>query len=278
MPIELRCPQCNTGYRVKDELAGKRVGCKECGHQFEVPQTEVSPGGSVIHRHQQREREPELALGDSEAIEAISAHIETHLGEVEGVFHELLSDLVHIDVHWVAPRAERPFHTLVTSGMSDKPMNAPPEFEEYRFAELLICLPPDWPISQEKFQDERIYWPVRWLKFLARFPHEMDTWLFYSHTVPNGEPPEPLAPGTKLCCWVLLNPVLAPEEFAELEVGPDKTVHFLSIVPLYEEEMSFKLEHGIDPLIEKLAEAEVSELLDAGRPNLCRRGWWPFGK
>jgi hypothetical protein len=41
-----------------------------------------------------------LATGE-EHIEAISAHLERHLGPVSGVFHEIISDLVHIDVHVV---------------------------------------------------------------------------------------------------------------------------------------------------------------------------------
>lgn len=32
-------------------------------------------------------------------MERISAHIEKHLGKITHVFHEVLSDQVHIDVH-----------------------------------------------------------------------------------------------------------------------------------------------------------------------------------
>jgi hypothetical protein len=58
---------------------------------------------------------------------------ETHLGEIHDVYHELISDLVHIDIHHVAPDDERPFHTLVTSGMSDLPMTVPEGVEALRF-------------------------------------------------------------------------------------------------------------------------------------------------
>ena len=69
------------------------------------------------------------------------------------VFHELISDQVHIDLHWVKPTAERPFHTLVTSGMSNLPMTTPPGAEEVRYAELSICLPADWKLSEEDFKE-----------------------------------------------------------------------------------------------------------------------------
>ena len=78
-----------------------------------------------------------------------------------------LSDLVHIDIHMVEPTPEKNYYTLVTSGMSDRPMNAPAECGELRYAEIAISLPPDWPLTQEAFADENNYWPLRWLKILA---------------------------------------------------------------------------------------------------------------
>ena len=36
--------------------------------------------------------------GDPELIDAITAHIEKHLGPVEQVFHEIVSPTVHVDL------------------------------------------------------------------------------------------------------------------------------------------------------------------------------------
>lgn len=43
----------------------------------------------------------EPATGDGENIDAISNHIEKYIGKIDCVFHEIISDKVHIDVHWV---------------------------------------------------------------------------------------------------------------------------------------------------------------------------------
>jgi hypothetical protein len=233
--------------------------------------TEVSPGGSQMYRYGERDREFELAIGDEQTIERISRHIEEHLGPVANVLHEVISDLVHIDVHVVEPTDERPFYTLVTSGMSDRPMTVPPQCEELRFAELMISLPADWPMTQEAFRQQDVYWPVRGLKFLARFPHEYQSWLSWGHTIPNGDPPEPLADNTELCCLLLLSPVHAPEGFNSLAIDHEKTVNFFSVIPLYREEMEYKLERGVEALVERFVEHEVTELLDIQRPNVCRR-------
>jgi len=129
---------------------GRRVGRrKETGED-----REVSESGQPIFRHRPREKEFELAIGDERSIERIARHIEAHIGKIEMVFHELISDLVHIDVYWVKPTPGRDFHTLITTGMSDRPMTVPEGEGTSPYAELMICLPSSWPISREAFKDE----------------------------------------------------------------------------------------------------------------------------
>src|SRR5262245_45453724 len=176
MGIQVECEQCGYKYHLKDELAGKKVKCKICRAPF------VVAAGGPVYVHAPRTKEFEIAIGDTENIELISDHIGRHYGKIAVVWHEIISDLVHVDVHWVQPTAERPYHTLVTSGMSDRPMTVPAGAEEHRYAELMLSLPADWPLSSEAFQDDSNYWPVRLLKMLARFPHEYDTWMCFGHT------------------------------------------------------------------------------------------------
>lgn len=237
---------------------------------------EQSESGAPIYRHEDRERDFELALGDSENIEKISDHIEKHIGPVATVFHELISDLVHIDVHIVAPTDERPFYTLVTSGMSDLAMQAPEGHEDKRFAELMICLPPDWPMSQEAWkQREDAYWPIYMLKYLARFPHEYQTWLWASHTVPNGNPPAPFAANTELCCAMLLPPVTVSEDFYALPIDDEKTIYFLAIIPLTRDEMELKLKRGSEALFDGFEQNRITEILDPARKSVIRKKpWW----
>ncbi len=237
--------------------------------QPDSSQPEHSESGAPIYHHQARSREFELASGDEETIQRISDHIELHCGTPEWVFHELVSDLVHIDIHVVPPNEERDFYTVVTSGMSDRPMSPPAGAEEYQYAELILCLPSDWPLRQEDFKDENNYWPIRALKMLARFPHEYQTWLFTGHTVPNGNPPQPFAENTQMCCSLLLQPILFDPEFSTLAANSEKTVHFLSLIPLYQEEMDFKLREGLNSLLDRFDQVGVSELLDPNRVNVC---------
>ncbi|MFM2393256.1 MAG: hypothetical protein RLZZ546_1238, partial [Bacteroidota bacterium] len=67
-----------------------------------MTEQEKSESGNPIYRYDNvKPKEFTPAFGDGENMVAISKHIEQNIGEIELVFHEVVSDLVHIDVHWV---------------------------------------------------------------------------------------------------------------------------------------------------------------------------------
>jgi len=235
---------------------------------------EQSESGAPIYRYEDVEpAEFSLATGDDEAIAAISRHIEQHVGPISGVFHELISDQVHIDVHFVPPTADFPFNVLVTSGMSDRPMTVPAGAEDVRYAELCVLLPSTWPlgaVGQGTPRDED-YWPIEWLKYLARFPHEYHTWLGAGHTIPNGESAEPFAANTKLGCMLVLPAISLPEAFGELQVSAEKTIHFYCLYPLYKEEMDLKMRQGFEAVLDKFEEHGITDVIDPDRPNTAKK-------
>jgi Suppressor of fused protein (SUFU). len=141
---------------------------------------------------------------EEDEVECVEAHVKEQFGDFENVFHELVSPDIHVDIAIVDPTPERDYYTLVTMGMGAHKMNTPSELAEYKLerAEVMICLPSDWDIHNE---DETWYWPIRWLKILARLPIEHDTWLGWGHTIPVGD--APVAENADFKCFMLLNPV-----------------------------------------------------------------------
>jgi hypothetical protein len=238
-----------------------------------MSEDEFSSSGGRIWRHGERTRPFERVEGDPEAIQRIEAHLERFLGPSEKVWHEIVSDLVHVDVHQFPPREGRDCTVLATTGMSDRPMTVPPGFEDYRHAEVLLCLPPAWPLDEASFKDERNYWPIRLLKRTARFPHEYDTWLGWGHTIPNGDPPEPYAPGVPFSSVLLDLPFSFPKELFTLDAGRGRTIRFFSLIPLHEEELRLKLTKGMEPLEELFDRHRVNEIVDVARPSVARRRW-----
>ncbi|MCW5766340.1 MAG: suppressor of fused domain protein [Phycisphaeraceae bacterium] len=255
--------------------------------------TENNPGDRPhdpnIMRHKARERKPgespPIAHGDQFLIEAVTEHFERAAGPVESVLHEILSPEVHLDVHVIPPTPEHRHWTLFTTGCAQQPMNVPPEVgPAYQFAELCCLLPEAWDmqaISKDlalgggREAPERWYFPIRWLKTFARLPHEYDTWIGAGHTMPNGDPPEPLAPGVAFNGVALINPFPFDDDFWVLDLG-SRQVNFYTLVPLYPEEMDFKLEHGYLKLLEALepivANVGFPELMSPARPNAAKRG------
>lgn len=109
------------------------------------------------------------------------------------------------------------------------------------------------------------------MKFIARFPHEYHTWLGSGHTIPNGEQAEPYAADTQLGCMLLLSSISLPEEFRELRVTDEKTIHFYCLYPIYKEEMELKMKKGVDALLDKFDEAGISDVIDVARPNVAKK-------
>lgn len=240
---------------------------------------EYSDAGNPIYRYDDvKPKAFTPAIGNGDNIESISAHIERYIGKIDMVLHEVVSDLVHIDVHWVKPTEDFPFHSLITSGMSDKAMNVPEGAEVNKYMELCILLPASWDLGINSYDvtgngalDETSYWPIRFLKILARFPHEYDTWLGYGHTIPNGPEAASFAENTKLGCMLVLPAISLSNEFFELTINEGKTIHFYCLYPIYKEEMEFKLKKGSDALIDKFEKFQVTDIVDINRKNTCAK-------
>ncbi len=206
--------------------------------------------------------EPELYT--EEEMAAVEAHIKNTFGAFDNVFHELVSPDIHVDLCVVPPSEERDYYTLVTMGMGAHRMKVPEELAEYKLerAELAIALPPDWKLDEESMKDEWWYWPFRLLKVLARLPISNDTWLGWGHTM---DKQSPFAENTKLCAAILAGPqgVEEGDEVCTLPSGGE--VNFYQVIPIYREELEYKLEHGADALIEQMA--EVSFVVHPDRPS-----------
>ena len=234
---------------------------------------ERTPSGAPIYRHESKERDLSVPEEDTRNLEDIQAHLERYIGPVETVLHEVVSDLIHLDVLYIPPTSERPFTVLVTSGVSDLPMTVPEGMEDYARAEFLIALPETWPINEKAFKDEAHYWPVRWLKYIGRIPHEYDTWIGWGHTIPNGDPPEPIS-NTSFIGVMASPPYWLDSDFFQLTASNGDIISFYEMVPLYPEEMTLKLEKGAEELERRFEKENVEFVLDIDRPNVAKSKSW----
>ncbi len=241
-----------------------------------LAQSDNPPPREVVRWVHESEADHSVSIAEvsEEEAQRWSAHLEQHLGGIATVFHELLSDTVHLDVLVFPATAERPYHVLVTQGMSALPMQVPEEADAPAFAELMVVLPSDWPIDGEQAKDERWYWPMRALKSVARLPHLYDTWIGFGHTIPNGDPAEPYDESTQHCCVIVGRPSLFDDALSRCETSDGKVVQLYALFPIHEDEMRFKLEQHAEALFEKLAARQVSEVVDAKRRSALSKRFW----
>lgn len=234
---------------------------------------ENAKSGGFIYRYDDLTPDPLAPAKGTPHTDEIGVHITHYVGNITSVYHELVSTYVHVDVYWVEPTPERPFHTLVTSGMSDLPMHTPDAAKDRAHIELCLSLPSSWPVDQalnhtdedQNTGDGQPYWPIWWLKFLARFPHQYQTWLGQGHTIPDGN--QPFIDYTRFCSFVLLPPVLFDDGFQQLKL-PHYSIYFYNLVPIYPEELQLKLDKGVNALIDRFNEYHISDVWAVDRVNV----------
>ena len=193
----------------------------------------------------------------------IIEHFETYFGKADSV---LSDDKDGIDIYIVSPTLERPCYTLFTQGMSSRPMRVPPGMEGYEYAELMLHLPFYWTLDHRPEN----YWPIEWLRTLARYPREHDTWLFYGRLIKGKESGEPFAYNTDLSCFILGATRMLPKDsdrdaFSMMEISPGKVVYFFTVMPLYVEEASYRQDHNAEELFNMFDKNNISDIIDVHR-------------
>jgi hypothetical protein len=215
---------------------------------------------------------PKVADDNSDSsINLIGSHLSKYFSDDDiVVMHEIVSDSIHIDIYIVMPNKERDYYILVTSGMSSYPMKVPDANKNECYLEIVTLLPSNWQLNSEAFKNEDNYWPIRKLKTLARYPHVNSTWFGYGHTITNGSQSESMSSNNSFVGIILLPSVTLPKEFMEI-VTDKKKVRLYSMIPLYKEEMNFKIKNGVESLVNKFVKFGVSDMIDVDRKNTCKK-------
>ena len=227
-----------------------------------------------------RSKRPEAAGAeavDMDYLAAVTAHVEKTVGPCGQVLQSQSPDHIQVDVLLINPDPERPWHTLVTCGMGARPMAAPPDRADEARLELAFCLPPDWPPLVSQGRGSWAPGPGAWiansLTATAKLPFMFNTFFDEGRTTPNGDPPRPIAQGSRLCCGLLARPGrISHPSFPRLKLPDGSSVRFLSLIMLHQAEMDFKLRRGYEALMTRLEKNEVDELLILDRPSVCRGG------
>ena len=237
--------------------------CEEYLEEEKVMQIDLKEREKII-----REETPLPADDD------ILGHVKVHIDQYFGVYAQILTDHSNpeypIEIAIIPPRLEHDYYTLVTVGLSLHQMHFSEERREENLerAELLINLPPDWKLTKDALKDETWYWPIRMMLATAYFSIEDPNVCLESRTtLMEGEDGVPFAEGTDLRGEILFWPGPFGQDAFACRLPGGEEVNFYQVIPLYREELQYKLEHGADALLD-LCSDESLEVIDPHRLNV----------
>jgi hypothetical protein len=165
---------------------------------------------------------------------------------------------------------------VMTNGLSNFKMPVPEKFADRSFNELYFCLPSYWEVDFNSPSD----WTYSWIQKLAKHVVTKNTWFGPGHTIPNGNPPQALSTTMKQNHFILFEPILLNEMLKPLTISEgelSKTIYFLSIVPIFNDELDYKMGKSTFKFLQKFTAQGNSELLDDFRGS-CLKSKWRFFK
>lgn len=212
-----------------------------------------------------------------EHAEWISDHLSKFFDdELVSVFHEIPTLDLHLDVYFIKPQNSS-FNILLTSGMSTLKMNVSeqvPDPEKTQFAELMMLVPKSIEFGQAYTGRNQNDWIISILKRTAKFPHFYDTWISVGHTIQAEADLTPYGNDTEYVGALILPSVTFDKNFTEIYKDGRK-INIYNVLPLYKNEMEFKLKNGYNKLLDLLIKANGKEVLDLNRRNLIpKKSFW----
>jgi Suppressor of fused protein (SUFU) len=227
--------------------------------------TKTSPGGSVICRHDHSDPSgiPKEGLPREVAAQFRDAREEAYellFGPPVSVSHEVFPLVPHIDVYTFKRRGRdgRETCTLATGGMSDLPMTLPSAAAKdapRRIELIFYCSEPNPEY-------------VATLRWLAHFPHDYKTWVGSSHTIPNGDPPEPFWGTADMDTILFIPPIIVRDQSLPKDLRLDgEPVHFLWVVPLTKAEGELKLAKGAGAIFNLFEQHQHHHVFDPNRAS-----------
>lgn len=118
----------------------------------------------------------------------LTSYIEKSFGgKITNIYHEKVSEHVHIDIVEVGPSKGADYYKLVSVGAGAYEMNIPWQLKGCHLerAEVVMLLPKENKISLD---DPESIWPIIKMKEIIRTPIREDSWLGYGHTFGDGIP------------------------------------------------------------------------------------------
>lgn len=271
-----RCPSLATAAR-EGHLEVVKILVEEAGadvnafvgpntilsHVLMYGQTEVA---DYLRSKGARETHQLGVATEIRAVDPVVAHMVKHFGKVQPLaMREILPTEPSVAIHAIRTAEKL---VLFTNGMSSLPQTVPPDQIDqtaFRYAELLMLLPPDWPTGPKEMESPEQFWPYEWMRRIALFPHQQETWLTGpSFVFANNDPPQPLAPHLKMTCML----GVISSRWGKFHHPDGRDIVFFTLFPLHTEEYDLSLRDGVDALMNRFLQSQIPLVVDPLRSSV----------
>ncbi len=159
----------------------------------------------------------------------VERYIGDAFGPIARTFWDGTDDDMRIDVAVTEPDEERDFYTLTTIGMGARRMDVPEELAERNraFAELCVCLPPDWDVMNDA-------WPFHMLQQTARIPFSK-----HDHLGVGNAYHGPMMRDSGFAANFIVPAATRNGTSTRLMMPNGRIVNFYLLIPVYEEEWDY---------------------------------------
>lgn len=160
-----------------------------------------------------------------------------------------------------------PLTIIMTNGLSNYTMPVTEKWIGREHTELCFCLPSYWELDD--VSNNNFAWVYAWLFRFERFLREKNTWFGPGHTIPAGNPLQPVSDLLKQEYFIFGDPMLLKKELEPIQVG-DKTVHFLVSIPIFGDEFDYKIGKGTYKFFKRYLSRKNTEVIDDFRPSILK--------
>ncbi len=175
----------------------------------------------------------------------------------------------------IGPQNKNGNKILMTIGLSEFKMNVHEKHIGEEFNELYFYLPSYWEL--EDIQNPNMNWVFIWLEKLKKHVIEKNTWFGNGQTLATGKPLVSLSEKMLQNHFIFAQPIELSTELSPILIQ-GKTINFLAVIPIFEDEMDYKQGKGTLKLLKKFDQANVTEKLDEFRKTVLRTRWNFFSK
>ena len=292
MVVYFECPECACACACTEFQIGGPVACERCGRRVKVPRWAFHPpmtsassnAGGAGDPQRRHAFDRSLIPTPAPLAARISRHIERDIGPCPMVFHHTLASDDPLDIHVVPPQmatnasqASSLLHvyTLATSGLSSRRPN--PRLRRRTvspLSELMISLPANWPgLRPDGMFDHQLIrlpeyaWPIEWLKTISSLAFQYSIDPVAGMVFPAKGKSHLSAPGSNFAGVMLAPSVLRPNA-SPLVVNDDLEVSFLSLWPLFAEELRLARRKGPEELLARFMAQGITDVVCPSRPRV----------